>query len=272
VTREYSIAFSSLALSGKIPAGDPLWPKFTASFVNETSPTIDIANRIYSGNAFTTWHSNHWRHASNYIQGQHIGLDFDTEDERSSLDYLAKESFIAQYGSLIYTTPSHTQDNPRARVVFLLDTPIYQAQNYVMAATAMTWLYSAADAKCKDAARFFYGSHHCDVEYMDHVLPLDVVKGIISKYKATGQQTRRYTERNLTDTDAAHMVDKAIIQAGEGERNNYGYWLACRWAEAGISQTLAEEYILDYQRAVSEKGRSEYSEHEALLAVRSAYK
>jgi len=91
---EYSIAFSTLALSGKIPAGDPLWPKFTASFVNETLPTIDIANRIYAGNAFTTWHDNHWRHASNYMQGQHIGLDFDTEDERSSIAYLAKEKFV----------------------------------------------------------------------------------------------------------------------------------------------------------------------------------
>jgi len=268
----YRIAVSRMALADKIPAGSALWPKFNASFDNRELEPIEIANEIYTGHAFTTWHRNHWRDGSNYELGQHLGLDFDTEDKRSTLPYLAAEPFIARYASMIYTTPSHTPEAPRARVLFLLDTPIYQATNYALAAQAMTWLFSHADPKCKDPVRFFYGSRNCTVEYLDHVLPLDVVKGIISKYQATGAHEKRRQVRQHDDVDAARLVTAAIDKAADGERNSLGYWLACRLAESGMAQPDAERYMLDYQRAVQARGKADYTEHEALSSVRSAYR
>lgn len=268
----YRIAFSRMALAGKIPAGDPLWPTFNASFDNRELEPIEIANMIYTGHPFTTWHRNHWRDGSNYELGQHIGLDFDTEDKRSTLAYLATEPFIARYASMIYTTPSHTPVAPRARVLFLLDTPIHQAKNYALAAQAMTWLFSHADPKCKDPARFFYGSRNCDVRYLEHVLPLDVVRDIIRKYQATGRHEHRRQVRHSDNVDAARLVTAAIDKATEGERNSLGFWLACRLAEAGMAQPEAERYMLDYQRAVQARGRADYTEHEAIASVRSAYR
>ncbi len=268
----YRIAFSRMALADKIPAGSALWPKFNASFDNRELEPIEIANEIYTGHAFTTWHRNHWRDTSNYELGQHIGLDFDTSDKRSTLAHLAAEPFIARYAAMIYTTPSHTPEAPRARVLFLLDTPIYQATNYVLAAQAMTWLFSHADPKCKDAARFFYGCRNCQVEYIDHVLPLDVVRGIIRKWQATGASEKRRQVRQEDNLDAARLVTAAIDKAAYGERNSLGFWLACRLAEAGMPQTEAERYMLDYQRAVQARGRADYTEHEALASVRSAYR
>ena len=82
---------------------------------------------IYAGHLFTTWHQT-TGDTNNYELGQHIGVDFDTEDERSTLRYLAKDKFISRYANLIYTTPSHRPEAPRARVLFLLDTPIHQAK------------------------------------------------------------------------------------------------------------------------------------------------
>ena len=268
------VAFSTIRLKGKIPPGDPLWPKHTASFVNEDLETLDIATKIFGGKSFTTWHKNNWRDASNYLLGQHIGLDFDTEDERSSLGWLSHELFIAKYGAFCYTTPSHTSDKPRARAVFLLDTPIYQAQNYILAASAMTWLFSHADSKCKDPARFYYGSLECEVAYLDHVLPLEVVKGIIAKYQQTGQQEKRYraTERTATDASAVKLVDAAIRLASQGERNSLGYWLACRLEEAGFAKHEAQPYVLDYQRAVEHTGTDNYTEAEALHSIGTAYR
>lgn len=267
------VAISSLSLKGKIPSGDPLWPKHTASFVNEDLETLAIATKIFGGHSFTTWHKDNWREASNYLLGQHLGLDFDTEDERSSLDWLSKEPFIAKYAAFCYTTPSHTTEAPRARAVFLLDTPIYQAKNYVLSASALTWLFSHADSKCKDPARFFYGSLYCDVAYLDKVLPLDVVKEIITKYQQTGQREKRFRSgRTTIDTSAAKLVEAAIRLAREGERNDLGYWLACRLAESGLPQHEAPPYLLDYQRAVERAGKALYTEAEALNSIRSAYK
>jgi len=195
----YKLAFSKMVLRSKIPAGDALWPEFNGSFENMELEPQEIANMIYTGHPFTTWHRNHWRHTNNYELGQHIGIDFDTEDERSTLPYLAKDKFISRYANLLYTTPSHRPEAPRARVLFLLDTPIHQAKNYGAAASALLWLFGAADRQCKDAARFFYGSIDCDVEWMpDNVLPLETLKQIIAQYNATGATAKRHQERNYT--------------------------------------------------------------------------
>lgn len=265
------ISFSTLRLEDKIPADDPLWPRFNASFVNRELPLIEIANEIYSGHAFTAWHKNHWRHTENYQLGQHIGLDFDTKDKYSTLHHLKQDKFIACRAALIYTTPSHTPDSPRARVVFTLDTPIYQPQNYVLAATALVWMFGKADAKCKDAARFFYGSVGCDVEYLDNVLPIEIVKNLIRSYRETGEKAKKIVQAS-TDMDANHLTDTVIEKIMEGERNSLGFWLACRLAENGFSRDEAEHQLRRYQQAATRVGHTPYSEHEALVSVASAYR
>ncbi len=143
----YRIAVSRFALDRKIPPGDPFWNTFNGSFTNHELTAIDLANRIYAGYPFTTWHKDNWRKTANYQCGQHFGLDFDTEDKRSTLATLAKDSFVAKYASMIYTTPSHTIEKPRARVVFLLDTPIMQAPNYSLAAQALLWLFGTSERR-----------------------------------------------------------------------------------------------------------------------------
>jgi hypothetical protein len=265
------MSFSTMQLSGKIPPGDSLWGKFNASFENVDVPIIEIANYIYTGHAFTTWHRNNWRHSDNYILGQHIGLDFDTEDERSTLAGLAKDRFIARYASLIYTTPSHAPDKPRARVLFTLDQPIYQAKNYTLAASALVWLFGAADSKCKDAARFFYGSTNCTVEWLDNTLPIDVIKGMIRQYQSTGTQAKRQTERTTTgNVNADRIVETVIGKAAVGERNSLGFWLACKLFEEGLHRSEVETHMRNYQGAVGHLGGSAYTLEEALASVVSA--
>lgn len=253
------IAFSKMALKGKIGDGDPLWIDFTRSFCNLELETIDIANEIYMGRPLTTWHKNNWRHSSNYLMGQHIGLDFDTEDQRSTLPYLAKDKFIAKYGGLIYTTPSHQAHAPRARVLFFLDQPIQQPKNYINAVASLLWLFGTADAKCKDPCRFFYGSVDCDVEWIDSVLPLDKLKEIIAQYQATGVLVKRHHERsNDTPTDQQEVAEalRYIPPCGI----DYNEWLAVlmgihdAFGDAGIP--LAESWAQGYPGEIERKWRS----------------
>lgn len=179
-------------LQAKIPYGDAYWSTFNAAFQNVEWDPIRICAALYEGHPITTWHKDHWRHSRNYLLGQHIGIDFDTGDERSSVKHLLADHFIARYASIVYTTPSHTDAEPRARAIFLLDTPIHQAANYTLAATALLWLFGTADRQCKDAVRFFYGGKPgaCRMEWLDNILPLALVRDLIQRYQATGQTSK----------------------------------------------------------------------------------
>ena len=225
----YKIALSSMQLAEKLPPGDERWREFNASFRNLDVLKSDIAGMISEGHAFTVWHRNQWRNAANYELGQHLALDFDAGNDGSSIPVLMRDKFVQQYATFVYSTPSHTAEAPKSRVLFCLDTPIMQAKNYVLASRALLWLFGTADAKCKDAARFFYGSVNCEAVFVNRVLPLAKVREIIGQYIATGQEERRRhtaetpAEAQTFDGDADKLVrywQRRMEGAREGERND----------------------------------------------------
>ena len=199
--RQYKIAISSMAFTEKIPQSSSTWKQFNGSFCNRELTDIEIANEIYMGHPLTTWHAHNWRKGDNYLCGQHIGIDFDTDDYRSSIDYLSGSELIKQYAAIAYTTPSHSAENPRARILFLLDTPIMQSKNYVLAAQALLWVFETADEKCKDPCRFFYGSTGCDIEFYGKTMPLGFLRNLIGEYRATGQAARQQREQTVKQNE-----------------------------------------------------------------------
>lgn len=245
----YKVALGPV-IEHKLEHGDPTWPRFNASFVNQDLPLGDIANALRAGCPITTWHKNRWRHSQNYICGQHLGLDFDAGDDTSTVPRLAQDSFIGRYGAILYTTPSHTPEKPKARAVFLLDTPIQQAQNYVLAARALLWLFGTADRQCKDACRFFYGGRPgvCELEQIGETLPLDELKALIAKYKATGEREHKrlsqaYTYDTVDKAKVVHALKRidpwaleydqwlSVLMAIHAELGDVGMDIAETWAD-----------------------------------------
>ena len=256
----YKISISTMTPAGKIPPGDPIWSQFNGSFENRELEQVEILDMIYHGHPFTTWHKDRWRNAANYVAGQHIGLDWDTEDERSTLPYLIKDKFIQKNGFLAYTTPSHKPEAPRARVVFLLDIPILQAKNYVAAASALLWLFGTADRQCKDSCRFFYGSKGCDMEWLGQTLPLEKLKHIIGQYNTSGQLAKKIaTQRNYTPTADQQEVSDAL-KAIPAWGIDYDEWLKIlmgihqAFGDAGLG--LAESWAQGTDGEVGRKWRS----------------
>lgn len=263
---KYKIAFSTWTPEGKIPpqaqlpADDTTWKRFNASFQNQELEQVEILDMIYHGHPFTTWHKNKWRNAANYLAGQHIGLDWDTEDERSTLQHLIKDPFIKKYGFMAYTTPSHKPEAPRARVVFLTDAPIMQGKNYVAATSALLWLFGTADRQCKDSCRFFYGSKNCDMEWLGKTLPLEKLKAIIGQYQTSGQLAKKIaTQRNYTPTADQREVAEAL-RCIPAWGIDYDEWVKVlmgihqAFGDAGLS--LAESWAQGVDGEVSRKWRS----------------
>jgi hypothetical protein len=256
----YAIAVSDFKLDGKLLPGDPRWSAFNRSFHNLQLDASDLLDVVYTGRAITTHHRNNWRATENYLCGQHIGLDFDTEDTRSTLAHLDNDKFVARYAAFVHTTISHTPDHPRARVIFLLDQPIIQPKNYALAASALLWLFGTADRQCKDVCRFFYGAPGCDVEYINRVLPLDVIKRLIDSYIASGQREKRRTERPNYLPPATQQEVADALQTINPWHIEYDEWVSIlmaihhQFGDAGYS--LAESWADGRAGEVEQKWRS----------------
>lgn len=248
------------ALTKKIQPGAPYWREFNGAFENKELQQPTFTSLLCNGHAFTTWHDA-WRKSENYIIGQHIGVDFDTEDKQSSIDYLLKDPFIGKYASVLYTTPSHTIDAPRARVVFLLDTPIHQPKNYVLAVSSLLWLFGTADQMCKDPCRFFYGAQvDGRIEWPGNVLPLAIIKDMVARYRATGQNEKRTIQKFIPkDTDEKDVAE--ALKYIPPWQIEYDEWLAVLMAihsefpgSSGLS--MADSWAQGHPGEVEKKWRS----------------
>jgi hypothetical protein len=267
----YKVAVSNCKLSAKLLPGDPRWQDFNASFKNMELEPQDLLDVIYNGRAITTHHKNQWRATQNYLCGQHIGLDFDSGDENSRLGHLIGDKFISRYASLIHTTISHTPEHPRARVIFLLDSPICQAKNYALAASALLWLFGTADRQCKDAVRFFYGSPGCEFEYIKQVLPLEIIKKLIASYIETGAGEKHRAARPDYLPPASQQEVAGALKAIDPWKVEYDEWVSIlmaihsQFGEGGY--TLAENWADGKQGEVSQKWKSFKQDGNATGAV-----
>ena len=228
--------------------------------MNRRTPPGTFVQTVLAGHPYTACHIG-FRHERNFTAGQVLSLDFDTEDEVSTIKHLSSVDFFNKYAYAIYTTASHTEDKPRARVVFLLQEPIKRPSIFSLAASGLVHHFSLSDPSCIDPARIFFGSLNGDVLFLNNGLPLSVLKPIIEKEiekrEADLQRSREEFEamvrdRGLvTDYDIEESLRKAaemIIAAPDGSRHLtrlkvgklVGGWVA---GNEGLSYSDALNYL-----------------------------
>ncbi len=133
------------------------WATLNDSFENCDVDEMELCDLIFTGHPFCAWMDGR-RSEEHFLQAQHLGVDMDTEDYRSSMDALASHPLVQQYGAIIYQTPTHQSHAPKSRVVFLLDEPITTAGGYRLALETVYSLFDGADSACVDPSRFFFGN------------------------------------------------------------------------------------------------------------------
>jgi hypothetical protein len=133
------------------------WEELNTSFVNRDVSAVEICCAIYDGHPLCAWMDGR-RAEENFILGQHIGIDMDTMDYRSSLDALVEHPLVKLYGAIIYRTPSSRSHKPRSRVIFLLDKPIETASGYRLAVEVISSMFEGVDPACAEPSRFFFGN------------------------------------------------------------------------------------------------------------------
>lgn len=176
--------------TGKLPPGDPAWATFNDDFENKELEPIGIVEAVYGGHAYTTWHNGR-RKLENFVLAQHVAIDMDTGDERSDRSTLLANPWVRSYACVIHPTPSSTTEAPRSRVIFALDQPVTNADNYRKLAEFMVSQFDGADSACVDASRFFYGCKGADIWFDNNVLPLAHVRHFYRRATLAAAPTAR---------------------------------------------------------------------------------
>jgi hypothetical protein len=216
---------------GKMPTDATAedWRRYNGSFERQDLTAHGLAAEIYRGYAFAPVFEKGRRVKDNFAAAWHIALDFDTGDERSSLQALAGDEFADWFASFAYTTPSSTATAPRARLVFVFphDEPITDISEYEELYRALLWRYPAADQATKDAVRLFYGSPGCELWANWSIFPAPARAVAIEQYREhlaetapplpavqiTGGDYHRYAVKALENSA------ERITQATPGERH-----------------------------------------------------
>jgi hypothetical protein len=135
---------------------------FKSGWVNQALTPTEFAGSINDGVAYCCELSG-TRRAANFVCSEVISVDID--GTRRIPDVLV-DPIVQESLTMLYTTPSHTEETHRFRLVFALPRPIQTAREMV-AATRNLSLRLSGDRAATDAARIFYGSLDSNPQVFD---------------------------------------------------------------------------------------------------------
>ncbi len=202
-----------------------------------------LVKHIRMGKAFTVGHfKDNRRVESHFVSSQLLALDLD----QCPLDIDALESkydWLQQYAFMMYPTPSSTKEQPKTRVLFVLDEPVEMSSRWRVLQLAIMEQFAELkpDEACKDPARLFYGCftsrYHVNYRAVLQIATIANVVRLQADRDDFQRLSARYTTRiQRTGTDlercAANFLNHALRKvsaAGKGERHqtfrNYAQWL-----------------------------------------------
>ena len=203
----------------KVKPGDPRYWQLNMTFSSYQATAAELLSAIRSGYAWTAPHRKErhlrpdgkrttYRVKRNVIGVQAIGLDSDTEDERSTLAWWQSDPFFAAFGAFAHTTASHTEERPRCRVVFVLAEPLTVGEAELLL-RALHERYPHVDHSAKDACRIFYGARGCQFVAPDNVMPQDVARALVVTLQQREEELRLAAEARRAAFASSHQDKKA---------------------------------------------------------------
>ena len=144
------------------------------------------------------------RNDENFISRELLMVDIDSG---MTIQELLDDNFYNAFGAGFYTTPSHTMDNHRFRIMFRTETPILNSDCVKKLIMALMRVYDHADVACKDSTRIFYGTPNCVLcERTDNILSDELVDRLVEM-----EETFRLQNAPVATTfDVANYTPKTV--------------------------------------------------------------
>ena len=138
------------------------YSRLYASFENQVIDPMDLPMIVASGYSFGNC-SREPRSAETWTMAQYVGVDLE-KHKAAKLDTATSHPFYQAYGFMGYTTMSHQWDDPRCRLVFLLDDPVDDREMWYWGAKSICEMFfPAVDAASSDRGRAFLGNPMAEI-------------------------------------------------------------------------------------------------------------
>lgn len=148
------------------------------------------------------------RQIANFVGAQLFGVDVDFG---APFEELKMNAFLRQYAAFAYTTASHTDDQPRYRIIFALQRPETEPERYKRLVSIIADKF-AGDANARDAVRIWYGSPNAQLITFGQTMAVDDVTRFLEEHQDEQEQQVRLgplARRKFTHTDL-HGLLKAM--------------------------------------------------------------
>lgn len=191
-----------------------------------------------AGYSISPWLSNNHRTSENFVKSNIAMVDI---DEGLTISDVKAHEFYIDYSAGYYTSPSHTEEDHRLRLLFLLERTITDEQEMRAILMALISVFGG-DKSCKDASRLFYGSKDAEYEIRyGKFIPDDVIDILIeagqvedrnesgyvldASYEEPTDRMRQYVLQELKHNTAFNNDRDSWLRACAGLKQG-GYTLA----------------------------------------------
>lgn len=187
---------------------------FAMGWLNMAVTPRELAEYIDAGMAFSC-ELDGSRKASNFVASDVLAVDV---DGTRTIDDALQDPFVQSHATILYTTPSHTAERHRFRLVFALARTIESA-HHMKAAYRSLALRLGGDLASTDAARLFYGSRGSKPQLFDKSLSTEILDELIAQGLESDQYDSDKLGRTTTTSKLLVSPDRMIqLQSGEHKR------------------------------------------------------
>ena len=151
-----------------------LFGVLTRDCENVSVTLTELAAFVNDGHPFCAQHRD-TRRNENFVCSDVLAVDI---DDGMTLAEALNHQFVTRYGGFVYTTPSHTPEHHRFRIVFQTERTITDPAEMTAAYQGLIRKFGGDEA-CKDACRAFYGSEGSNPIMLVNVLSNDQLLQVI---------------------------------------------------------------------------------------------
>jgi hypothetical protein len=148
------------------------------------------------------------RGLSSFVSSQVFGVDVD--HGRTEFESLRDDPYLCKNALFAYTTPSHTPEHPRFRIIFVTPEAITNHEHYKKLVVEISDRFGG-DKNARDAVRLWFGSPNAQTIWWGNALDAQELEAILldnTETKAADIEHKAMATRQLTHSELEKMLSK----------------------------------------------------------------